>query len=177
MITTIYLDVDKNGDFQWGTSDFVGSIPVRVNEDHPIFNSSKYFKYIDGKIVEIYRDPLRDVKLIKEEELSIFCEQAILSGFDYEIDGVSYHFSFDQEAQLNFHEAKLLFADNAIATINWTVTDKGVYKRIPIDKETMNKLSLVILEHKESNINKFRNVLMPKVEAANTKEEIDAIVW
>jgi hypothetical protein len=59
----------------------------------------------------------------------------------------------------------------------WTVRKNGEYTRIPINKAIMNELTIAILLHKDSNISKYRDFLMPLVNSATTVEEINAIKW
>ena len=126
-------------------------------------------KWIDG---------LDKAKEDKSKELNTACQEAILSGFYHVIDGEKYHFSFDIEAQLNFQGAERLFSMGAIDEVKWTVhREDGRYERITINKEIMNELSLVILKHKNDNISKYRDVLLPMVEKAETVEEVESITW
>ena len=125
-----------------------------------------------------WRNSLDEAKERKNEELNIACQEAILSGFYHVIDGERYHFSFDMEAQLNFQGAERLFSMGVIDEVKWTVhREDGRYERITINKEIMDKLSLVILKHKNDNISKYRDVLLPMVEKAETVEEVESITW
>jgi hypothetical protein len=120
---------------------------------------------------------LTELKQNKLIELNQSCNDSILSGFDYTINGVQYHFGFDMESQFNFQGAITLLDKGIVQEIEWTVTNNGSYERIIIDKSTMNGLMLKILQHKDSNIKRFRNQLMPLVEAAQSEEQLDSIVW
>lgn len=120
---------------------------------------------------------LRLAKERKGNELGESCEKEIISGFDYERDGVIYHFSYDLEAQGNFRDARDAFRDGLILEIEWTVYVDGEYKRILLNEEDLNNLRLVALEHKDSRIKRYRNELLPLLEGATTVEDIEAIKW
>jgi ABC-type molybdenum transport system ATPase subunit/photorepair protein PhrA len=120
---------------------------------------------------------LAELKQTKLNELNQSCNDSILSGFDYTINGVEYHFSFDMESQFNFQGAVTLLDKDIVQEIEWTVMSNGNYERIMIDKSTMNELMLKILQHKDSNIKRFRNQLMPLVDDAQSKEQLDSIEW
>lgn len=116
----------------------------------------------------------------KNQELNSACNQAILEGFLHNINGVDYWFSFDTEAQLNFQGSKIVLDAGLIPVINWTVRiggKNGEYGRIPITKEIMSELTVAILIHKDSNISKYREQLLPLLNAATTIEEVNAITW
>jgi hypothetical protein len=81
------------------------------------------------------------------------------------------------ESQFNFQGAVTLLDKDIVQEIEWTVMNNGNYERIMIDKSTMNELMLKILQHKDSNIKRFRNILMPLVDVAQSKEQLDSIVW
>jgi hypothetical protein len=124
-----------------------------------------------------YEELLSMAKNLKDGELSRACSETILAGFDYAIDDVVYHFSFDTEAQLNFQGTERILEQGLIETISWTVTREGQYERITINKTLMDELKIAILIHKDANIAKYRDVLMPMVNAATTVEEVKAIQW
>lgn len=113
----------------------------------------------------------------KDIELNNACNESITNGFDHEVSGVMYHFSFDTEAQLNYQGAERLLSENMVPSIDFTVFLNGDYARIAIDKIEMQKLTMAILKHKASNISKYRDVLMIQVQNATTKEEINNVNW
>jgi hypothetical protein len=177
-----YYQVDENGriievyTFRDGDKD-IPSNCFKGWGDRVIHNPIWSFElndWIDGG------DPidiLEDYKKSKAEELSKACQQSIYNGFEYEINGVTYHFSYDTEAQLNFQGVERLFAQGIVEEVMWTVKKDGQYMRIPITKEILDELALVMLNHKNANISKYRDVLMPMVESAQTIEEVEAITW
>lgn len=141
------------------------------------FNPRWSFEINDWIEEKKQEDILHVYKSNKDIELNVSCKESILSGFKHTIDGVEYHFSFDTEAQLNFQGARELLMNDEISEIMWTVRRDGEYTRIPINKSIMTELTVAILRHKESNIAKYRDFLMPLVQQATTVEEIDTIVW
>lgn len=146
------------------------------SESNFLLEPSKY-KVVNNELVEDLSYLIQYVKEAKEKEFKANCDNAILSGFYHTIDGIEYHFSFDFEAQLNFQGSERLLSSGVVPSILWTVSVNGSYTRIPIDNTIMQELTLEILMHKTKNIGKFRDILMPKVYAATTLEELEAITW
>ena len=174
----IYVYVDDNGKVEgWGSTPSENTLEFDVDENHEILRNPFAFVVQDDKLVKDESEILRQMKLRKEAELNQACQDAIIAGFDYTIDGISYHFSFDLEAQLNFQGAENLFAKGVVNELTWTAQKDGEYTRITITPDLMNQLSLAIFKHKNDNISKLRDVLLPQVEAATTVEEVQAIVW
>jgi len=183
MIKTIYITVDENNVISNGWSDIRTSdqeIEVQIDESDSFFSESpKLFIYQDGKIIKSDNLALKKAKYLKGQELNQACNNAILSGFDYNINGVSYHFSFDTEAQLNFQGANWMLENGKTTNIMWTVKNNstGVYERMTINLDLMRDLQVAIFNHKNDNISKYRDVLYPKLLAATTVEEINEITW
>lgn len=176
----IYIQIDEqNRVIGWSsTSGMEGEIEVEIPEDHEFFISPfSVFVYSNGSLVKDDTYLLEMAKRRKDAELNDACNQAILAGFDHTINGVTYHFSFDLEAQLNFIGAERLLSKGLVTSINWTVQRDGQYERIPITKEILDELSVTILQHKNSNISKYRDVLLPRVYSATTIEEVESITW
>ncbi|PGQ88276.1 DUF4376 domain-containing protein [Priestia megaterium] len=113
----------------------------------------------------------------KDAELNDAANRAIQAGFDHEINGVIYHFSFDTEAQLNYQGAERLLSKGTVTSIDFTVFRDNQYERIPIDAAEMEKLTLTIMMHKNRNIVKYRELLLPLVEEATTIQEVAKITW
>jgi hypothetical protein len=146
-------------------------------------------KYVDGAWVNGLTDDEIDLlmgrdllttKAKKDAELNKACQDAILAGFTHEINGVVYWFSYDYEAQGNFRDARDILKDNIVTEVPWTVrigSVDGEYTRIPVTLEIMNELTLKIMEHKMSNIGKYRDFLMPIVNAEQDVDEVRKITW
>ncbi|UUG68081.1 hypothetical protein [Bacillus phage PK-3] len=164
----------------WSTTPFgENNVEIEVSEDHEILRDPFQYKYIDGQLMLDAEFALNRAKKLKDRELNEACQQAILDGFDYTINGVSYHFSFDTEAQLNFQGAERVFSRNLVESIDWTVKNNstGEYERIPITETIMDELSVIILNHKSDNVSRYRDILYKQLESATTVEEVNAIRW
>lgn len=142
---------------------------------NPIFNGTDWVDMADVKAME-----LNNAKRMKNNELNQSCNQAILAGFEHELNGVTYWFSYDMEAQGNFRDAKEALRDGLANILPWTVREGGVdgpYTRVDIDYPTMQELALVIMLHKTEKISRYRDELMPIVEAATEVKEVEAVTW
>ncbi len=174
----IYLFVEEDGTIS-GTSftEEANTVKVIVSEDHPVILSFGKYRYIDGELVEDLDLVLEEVKHSKDLELNKACSESILAGFEHEIDGIVYHFSYDLEAQINFGDAITALSKELLEDVGWTVKRDGEYARIRLNKELMEDISLTILLHKERKISRYRDELLPLVRAAETIEEVEAITW
>ena len=115
---------------------------------------------------ELMEDTIKNYKVKKSKELNDSCSKAITQGFKYQKgDGNEYHFSYDIEAQGNFRDARDAFIDGITAEIEWTVTVDDKYQRIMLNQDDLNSIRLIALEHKDSCIKRYRNDLLPLVEA------------
>jgi hypothetical protein len=131
------------------------------------------------KELDVSTATLEALKAAKMAQLNELCNLAIVNGFDYEVNGESYHFSCSLSAQANFTGTDILFKDNLIQQSEWTVINNttGKDERVTLDQTTFNSVKLQVFQHINSNVAKFRNTLQPQVEAATTNTEVDAIVW
>lgn len=175
----IYAILEEDGMISaYSVNSFPDSVEIELDsEEHPALLSPMSYKYIDGQLIHSTDFILAEVRKVKEAELSKACQDSILDGFYHTIEGIKYKFSFDMESQLNFQGADRVLSQGIVNSIGWTVQESGVYKRVPVTKEIMNQLTMVILMHKDSNISKYREQLMPLVNSATTVEEIESITW
>jgi hypothetical protein len=139
-------------------------------------------KSADQKYAELLADEsatIDEVKSAKLAQLDEACSNAIVSGFDYTVNTVSYHFSCSLSAQANFQGTDTLFKDGTITQAEWTVVNNstGAIERIILDNATFNAIKLEVFKHINSNVSKLRNTLQPQVDSATTKAEVDAIAW
>lgn len=116
-------------------------------------------------------------KWSKKEVLSKECHDSIVNGFDYAINGISYRFSYDMEAQTNFQEAYQLFQNNVIEEIKWSAKLDGKSVRLTFNKFDFEKLFYESVKHKHSMISKLKDEIEPALSTASTKEELDVISW
>lgn len=121
---------------------------------------------------------LDQIKQAKIAQLDAACNEAILGSFNSTVNSVQYSFSNDGEAQKNFDKCARAFDKGYISSIPWTAYDASdSVTRITLDAAAFEPLYMDHLSHIQSNIAKYRDILQPQVEAATTKEEIDAIQW
>lgn len=174
----VYLELEGERIASWGSSPCTENyVEMELPLDHPVLMDPINYVYRDGQLIEDNSLLLSELKNEKEQELNKACQQAILYGFTHVIDGIEYHFSFDMEAQFNFQGSQTLFSNGMIDEIMWTVRKEGEYTRVKLTKLTMDELTLAILKHKDSNISKFRDSLMPLVKGATSLDELSLISW
>jgi len=140
---------------------------------NPVYN----FAIQDWVESENINEILEEEKTQKDEELNKATNESIQAGFDHTINDITYHFSFDTEAQLNYQGAERLLSKGVLPSIDFTVFREGTYERIPITAAEMEKISITILMHKNRNIVKYRELLLPLVHEAKTVEEVRSITW
>jgi hypothetical protein len=124
------------------------------------------------------RYTLDEYKRRKLEELNQKCEQTILGYFTSTVDNIEYQFSNSNEAQKNFDKGARAFDKSYVTEMAWTVYDtNGDIIRLTLDAVKFESVYMDHLNHIQSNIAKFRDILMPQVYAAASKSEVDSIVW
>lgn len=119
---------------------------------------------------------LDDIKSLKIKELNDLCKSAILGRFAAIVNDIEYEFSYDAEAQSRFNGIGLLFFANKVSEIEWTAYQNDERVRITLNPSDFNIVSLAALQHQNSNIIKF-NQLLQQVNNAITKEQVEVIVW
>lgn len=120
---------------------------------------------------------LEESKLAKNDELSRICQEQIVSGFNCEISGISYHLSYDKEAQSNLAERFQLFQNDMITEIKITAHKGDEIARVICDKKLFNSIYIASVQHKENCISKYRDELLPLVEQSITVEQVESITW
>jgi hypothetical protein len=147
---------------------------------------------IDAKVAE-YKDKrenptfsydgltLEEAKKQKMKELSFYCEKTILGYFQSTVGTTDYWFSNDNNAQKNFDKGETAFSKNYLTTMDWTAYDSNWnVVRLSLDTTTFEPIYRDHLNHIQSNIAKFRDTLMSKVEVAYQNEDLEGIkvvVW
>lgn len=124
-----------------------------------------------------WKDLFNQVKKRKAEELSRECHEMILSGFKVEILGRDHHFSYDQEAQMNFQETMRLFENNLIEGLNWTAHLGEQDVRLKVNKAVFEQIYLASVKTKLEKVSYFRDELVPLVEKARNEKELERITW
>lgn len=175
----IYLWVGDNYRvIGYGSTNSPGTIKIDVPEDHEVLVRPHAFLFQEGKLVKEMSWVLDKVKKEKDVELNTACQAAILAGFDLEIDGKVFHFSYDSEAQSNIQRASSAFNKNLISLKDFTVrNEQGEYQRITVDKDTMNRIEVAEINHVDSNIRMYREELLPRVMEAIEVDEVRSYVW
>lgn len=121
---------------------------------------------------------LDQVKQAKIAELNQSCNQAIVGRFTSTVNGVSYQFSYDQEAQSNFNGTAAAFSRSYITSVVWTAYDvSGNAVRLTLSATDFDTVAKDALNHVNSNISRFRDTLVPQVNSATTVSAVNAIVW
>jgi YHS domain-containing protein len=163
-------DVKINGnDIAWETGSVSGvKCNIMVLNDDEVFSTT------------IILDNRKKTKI---EELDKACSETILGRFAADINGVTYYFSNDAEAQSNFKDTKILFSDGTIDAIlgglvTWTCYDvNGNVMRVQLNKTQFDNVFIARVKHQNDNVSKFRDTLQPQVENATTVEQIELITW
>jgi hypothetical protein len=131
--------------------------------------------------IEFNYDPtfgLEQYKQFKLDELARKCENAIVGRFSSTVNNFVFQFSNDMEAQNNFKDGIWALENGKVASIPWTAYDStGKVVRISLDLNQLSDINVNRLMHQQTNVSKLRDVLQPIVEAATTKEDVEAIVW
>lgn len=122
-------------------------------------------------------DLLEEAKENKKRELSSSCQEDILSGFDFEIEENTYHFSYDREAQVNLQERWQIFQNNMVEEMNITAHLGEEDVRLTVNKDIFGKIYIQSVMAKENKIKKLREDLFPLVERAKSQSELDIIKW
>lgn len=184
----IYITVDTDGTLQgWGSNrGSENEIEVEVPDDHIIFHTNpKVLKYMNGTILKDEEIQLMRAKDRKDRELNAACNQAILDKFPSVIDGVTYYFSSDMEAQKNFDKAGRAFDKGWITLVPWTAYDgDGSVVRLNLDVVNFDSVYRDQANHVQSKVSHYRDVLMPQVDAVtitttleDALTELGSIVW
>jgi hypothetical protein len=175
------LDGETINEWSSSPTGTVDEVEVEIEGNNPfLFSLPRLFKLTDGVVVSNDTNLLNIAKSKKDAELNDACNKSITDGFIQNIDGIDYWFSFDSEAQSNFQGSRPILNEGIVESINWTVRiggKDGEYSRLPITKTIMDTLTLTILQHKDSNVSKYRDVLLPQVNSASTVDEVNAIIW
>jgi hypothetical protein len=116
--------------------------------------------------------PLEQVKQAKINFLNQECFEAIYAGFTSVTTG--HTFRFNEEDQANFNQQSTLFLLKPdLAETHWKTEDAGI---VTLSRAEFIEVVLEAGQHKQQQIGKYWT-LKAQIEAATTKEEIDAINW
>ena len=123
---------------------------------------------------------LDESKKNKSRQLSIDCRTHILSGFTHDINGITYHFSYDEEAQTNIQDTLYLFDNNMIQDVHWNGYlrgKEGPLVRLRLSREDFRRLYVASTLHKLRTISIYRDDLSPLINQAQSIEEVEAVSW
>ena len=136
----------------------------------------------DGALLERPEKSLEELKSDKVSQIDAETSAAILAGFDYTIDGTSYHFSYDSFDQQNFSDTANM-CQLALAGTPGLPTSVVWNSYLPdgtLVQQTFDAQSFIALytagamQHKATQMT-IGGQRKAKVWAAQTKEEIEAI--
>jgi hypothetical protein len=148
-------------DFAWGPGFW----------DHPVFDLTNN-RWIEGNPI----GPVIKKREMKKAELNQQCEAAILGRFPAVIQGQTFEFSYDEQAQSRFNGVGLLFQKGTIRSIEWTAYLDGQRTRITLTSDDFDAISLAAMLHCDNNVVKY-NDLLKEVDQAVTVDKINAIKW
>lgn len=153
------------------------------NEDGEFVIRQEIFTQEERELAEEYTaahandpDPMLDINFLKQQkidELRNLCNTTILSGFYSSASGENLLFGSDETDQLNLL-GQMAALSVSVEPIVWKV--KGILQFVQLSKEQFTQLYLDGKTHKETNMLKYFG-LVSQVNAAQTIEEIENIVW
>lgn len=123
-----------------------------------------------NRVIEVDIDTLKENK---KNELWKACNDSILGGFIFTLNGNDYLIGFDEQDQSNLTQTAVLL-DSISADIVWKV--KGELSFITLTKTDFLNMLLTAKSFKEINMGKYFS-LCGQLALADTQEEISAIVW
>lgn len=127
-----------------------------------------------NKTLEEVADLLRPQK---QAELKSACDSAILTTqFSAAVQGTTYNFSYDREAQSNFSGAGYLFQRSLIASIDWTAYLDGERTRITINQNDFDVIAVAAAQFCQSYIDKYSG-LISQLNDATDPYTVNSIVW
>ncbi|MED2006686.1 DUF4376 domain-containing protein [Brevibacillus borstelensis] len=154
----------------------VGCLQLEYGQDSDKF--AQYPYRVDPENLTIIWDltpptaPLEQVKVAKIDFLNNECFKDISAGFNSASTG--HTFRFNEEDQANFNQQGTLFLLKPdLAEVQWKTEDAGI---VTLTRDQFIQVVIEASEHKQKLITRYWE-LKAQVEAAQTKEEIDAINW
>ena len=126
--------------------------------------------------------PLEELKSRKLAEIDAETSAVILAGFDYEISGVSYHFSYDAFDQQNFSDTANMcqLALSGTEGLPTSVTWNSYLKDGTLVQQEFNAQEFLKLYISGAMVHKATQMTIggqrkAAVQSASTKEELDNI--
>lgn len=182
MVLNNYYEIDSNGKplelYALNNGDIIPkNFKPSWDVNKRFFNPVWDFLGHDWKEDIGKEEELAYAKKEKLKYININCQEWILSGFNCEIKGFSYHFSYDLEAQLNFQDTYNLFQNNLLEEIGWTVRLNEEKERILLSKENFLKVYTQAIKHKSEALDHLYGVVLANLDAALTIKEVEAVEW
>lgn len=136
----------------------------------------------DGALLERPEKSLEELKADKVIQIDSETSAAILAGFEYNIDGTSYHFSYDSFDQQNFSDTAnmcqlaLSGVEGLPSTVTWnSYLEDGTLVQQEFDAQTFLKLyTSGAMVHKATQMT-IGGQRKAAVQLASNKEELDNI--
>ncbi|MDY7043691.1 hypothetical protein RVS70_05680 [Virgibacillus sp. M23] len=151
---------------------------LEVNDNHDVINNPFIYKYIDGALIKDSDYQLSRAKKSRFEKLRKDCENDILGYFEAPVNGVTYTFSFDDEAQKNFTGTLALTLAGAVdPEQKWTVYRNGIVERIKLDTDNFMNVSRIAYKRKDDKVDRLRGEIQQAIDNAKTIEEVNQVVW
>jgi hypothetical protein len=175
----IFIQIDETKRvIGWSSSEDQNSILVSVPDDHSFFSNPFVHHYENGALTYNEETHLRLARNSKMRKLKVACDEAILGRFTATVAGVEYQFSCDNEAQKNFEKLDRAFEKGRITEEKWTAYDSdGNVVRLTLDAMKFESVYVAHLYHISGNVSKLRDDLGPKVNAAQSLDELSTVIW
>lgn len=121
---------------------------------------------------------LVSLKLQKQEEFNRLCESEIESGFELELSGITKHYDFDRDTQLNMLglQSKIIFNvinGTPLTNVSWYASKE------PCEDYTVNDFLTLCAygeQFKTALIEKCK-MLKAQLKKCTTIEQVEAIAW
>lgn len=159
-------------------------IPPPEQNWKPIFDfkQGKWIETVDKDVIKLHKwgvSTLEEFKELRKNKLSKECTNSILSGFTASVGKKEYTFSYDKEAQANLAERWQLFQNEMIDSIVLTARtlEDNTYTRLKVNKAEFTLVYLSSVKHKEDNISRLHDLLVPLVNSAVSIKQIEDIHW
>lgn len=155
-----------------GAGGFIPEEDCTANEQE-VFNAYHEYYKDSGGIKPPDELSLEQAKQTKIQELNVACTNAILYGFEYTKDDITYLLGFDEQDQANLTQ-QMAILNVSPEPITWKV--KGELVFLQFTRDEFQQMGLVAKEHKESKMQKYYQLCM-QVNVCTDKAGVDAISW
>lgn len=141
-------------------------------------NETDVANYWDGIQGTLFNEALEAAMNAKQAELNQACSDELTYGYTYTINGTSYRFSFDLDAQANFMASKSLLEAGKVPTVPWTAYQDGTARvRIDLSLDDIEGMEMAQFHHKEEIVGKYNDLLINHLYPSVNISQINAITW